>query len=72
MPATEGEAMTPDEMILRGPDEPHQIGTEDGDTCGRYASLRFANFIYFQYDKAAKAVRKHLLWPNQTDRERIA
>lgn len=28
--------MTYDDMILRGPDEPHQIGTEDGDTCGRY------------------------------------
>ena len=28
--------MTYDEMILRGPDEPNEIGTEDGDTCGRF------------------------------------
>lgn len=25
-----------DEWRLRGPDEPHQIGMEDGDDCGRY------------------------------------
>ena len=28
--------MTYDEMILRGPDERHEIGTQDGETCGRY------------------------------------
>lgn len=28
--------MTYDEMILRGPDEPNEVGTEDGDTCNRY------------------------------------
>lgn len=28
--------MTYDDMILRGPDEPNEIGAEDGDTCGRY------------------------------------
>ena len=28
--------MTYDEMILRGPDERHQIGTQDGEVCGRY------------------------------------
>ena len=28
--------MTYDEMILRGPDERPEIGTEDGETCGRY------------------------------------
>jgi len=28
--------MTYDEMILRGPDEPNEIGTQDGETCGRY------------------------------------
>lgn len=27
--------MTYDEMILRGPDEPNEVGTEDGDVCGR-------------------------------------
>jgi len=25
-----------DEWKLAGPDEPHQIGHEDGETCGRY------------------------------------
>ena len=25
-----------DEWKLAGPDEPHQIGHEDGDDCGRY------------------------------------
>lgn len=28
--------MTYDEMILRGPDEPNEVGTQDGETCGRY------------------------------------
>ena len=28
--------MTYDEMILRGPDERHEIGTQGGETCGRY------------------------------------
>ena len=28
--------MTYDEMILRGPDERPEIGTQDGETCGRY------------------------------------
>lgn len=28
--------MTYDEMILRGPDERHEIGTQDKETCGRY------------------------------------
>ena len=28
--------MTYDEMILRGPDERHEIGTQDGEICGRY------------------------------------
>lgn len=64
--------MTYDEMILRAPDERHEIGTQDGETCGRYHTFMFAVIVYFQYGKAAKVVLKHLLWPNQTDRERIA
>jgi len=28
--------MTYDDMILRGPEERNEVGTEDGDTCGRY------------------------------------
>tara|TARA_R110000772_G_scaffold258955_1_gene376378 strand:+ start:488 stop:694 length:207 start_codon:yes stop_codon:yes gene_type:complete len=28
--------MTYDEMVLRGPEEAHEIGTEHGDECGRY------------------------------------
>jgi len=28
--------MTYDEWILRGPDERNEVGTQDGETCGRY------------------------------------